>query len=282
MNHLRLSVPHPVLSPDNSDYKPAYRFDSDIKLDRKGEKMVLSIKYTLSSDMLKRYISTGKAKYFLVAKCTKTFRRDVREADREIDTWELDMADYEGRIILTPYIASVCKLPPFISTEHLDDMHDFGSDGFDLPPGSILAMANPHVASLRSGRNTESIMSLMMGEGIEEGEFAIDLNEEYIQIKLSRETYSRVDALRRHRAGGTLYPSLYLAAIEHAIREMTQSPENYEEHRWAESLRSIMHKKGLEVEKGPDESSSIHRIAQALLESPLSRLLDSVGEDEDA
>ncbi|MDA8001172.1 MAG: hypothetical protein MPL62_07765 [Alphaproteobacteria bacterium] len=281
MNHLRLSIPHPVLSSINSDYRPSCRFDSDIKLEPSGTKMILSIRYTLSSDMLKKYISAGKAKYFLVAKCAKTFRRDVHSTDDARSTWELDMADYEGKIILTPYIASVGRLPPFISTEHLADMHDFGSDGFDLPPGSILAMADPYVASLRSGRNTESIMSLMVDESIGEGEFAIDLNEEYIQIKLGRETYARVNALRKHPSKGVLYPSLYLAAIEHAIREMTQNRGNYEEHKWAESLASIMSKKGLEVEEG-QESSSIHRIAQALLEGPLSRMLESVEEDEDA
>ena len=281
MNHLRLSMPHPVLSSINSDYKPTCKFDSDISVDHSNGKMVLSIRYTLSSDMLKKYISTGKAKYFLVAKCSKTFRRDVHATDHPRSTWELDITDYQGRIILTPYIASVGRLPPFISTEHLADMHDFGSEGFDLPPGSILAMADPHTASLRSGRNTESIVNLMVGEGMGEGEFAIDLNEEYIQIKLDRETYSRVNALRKHPSNGVLYPSLYLAAIEHAVRELARNPGNYEEHRWAESLDSTMRKNGLEVEEGSEESSSIHRIAQVLLESPLLRLLDSVGGSED-
>lgn len=272
-------MPHPVLLPRNSDYASEYKFDVDIKTTHKDDGVLLSVRYSLTSGTLSDCIKRGDAKYFLVVKCNRTSKRDVHITDKSRFEWKLDQQNYEGKISLIPYIANTNNIKSFISPEHITDIREFSSAGFDLPPGSILAIADPYEITLSSDRSAESIISLVPDDTIERDRYAIDLNEQYVLIRLHGETLNKLNNMRGKPSEGALYPSLYLPALEYAMREYYGNVEDYKDAKWAESIRSILEEKNLTINEG-EVGSSIHKIVQTLLENPLGALFRSPTEDD--
>lgn len=263
-------MPHPVLTPNASDYGPDCEFGAELNLTLAEDKMSLGVSYTLHSEAIRNLIDSGKAKYFLIAKCSKTYRRDTYSTKDDKFIWELNSDDYLERVTFTPYIATVDKVSSFSSPEHLSDIQDFRPTGFDIPSGSILAVGNPIDLRLDPDK-LEAIFDLVYVPNLDSNKYQISLASPTINIRLSSELSTTINYLRLDKPG-LIFSSLYLPALEHALREL----EEHSELSWANSLKHILKVKELESELDDEEPSSAHRVAQILLEYPLEKMLLSL------
>lgn len=263
-------MPHPVLAPNTSDYDPDCEFGAELNLDFAEDKMNIDVSYTLHSEAIRNLIDNGMAKYFLIAKCSKTYRRDAHSTKDDKSIWELNSDDYLERVTFTPYIATVSKVLDFSSPEHLSDIRDFRPTGFDIPPGSILAVGNPIDLRL-DPEKLEAIFDLVYVPELAPNKYQISLTPTTINILLSSKLTSTIKYLRQDKSG-LAFSSLYLPALEHALREL----EKHTESSWANSLKHILEVKELESKLVEDEPSSAHNVAQVLLEYPLEKMLQSL------
>lgn len=275
MSHLQISMPHPVLGPVNSDYVESCRFDADVDIPPSRDAMDLHVEYTLQSNTISELIERGMAEYFLVAKCPKTYVRNVHSTKSDRFVWRLDPDDYLDSVTFTPYIAAVAEIPSFASPEHLPRCRDFAPGGFAIPPGSILAVAYPTTVRL-DHRELESVFNLTVAESMDPNKYRIQLSDASIDILVHRDTYEKINRLRNDMSG-VAFASLYLPALEHALREIDQ--EQYEGSSWANSLHHAMEGRGLSLEE--DTPGSAHDVAQDLLEFPLGRMFVSLERDTD-
>lgn len=276
---MNLSMPHPVLTPRNSNYTSGCKFDARIEKESHENIINVSVRYSLASKKLEGLVETGKAKYFLAIKCNSTWHREVYSTDKHICNFEMDVCNYEGKVTLVPYIATVTRLKSFKSDEHTSAMHDFNPNGFDLPAGSILAMADPYEITFDSNNN-ESIITMKSSEKVDKNRYEISFNNEYILIELHNETFNKVNSMRNQTSGGLLHPSLFLIALEYAIRKIAEDSDDSKGYRWANAITTIMDKKNLTFDTNNIESS-VHKIAQTLLEDPLSRLFETSGDEHE-
>ena len=272
MTHLLISIPHPVMTPRNSDYQEGYGFDANVGVSLHGKKMIISVRYDLRSSFLSELVRSGSARYFLVIKCSKTFRRNVYSTDNNSGEWSVDADNYSGKISLTPYIASVKKITSFRSGEHITDVREFNPDGFDLPTGSILAITDPFEIAPDSVSGVESIIRVAPDLRLDEDMYRISLDNEYVSIMLNSKTHQRIKKLMEQHKD-LLLPSIYTAAVEYAIRNM----DGYPGSKWAISINAAMEKKGIVVNDGEE-----HVAAQKILEWPLTKLFTMIeGEYDD-
>ena len=73
---------------------------------------------------------------------------------------------------------------------------------------------------------------LLTGEGLERGEYRIDVGDDYINIYMHEETRRYVEFLRQSDMR-VLFQSVYMVALTHAIQDI----EPDDNRKWAEALR---------------------------------------------
>lgn len=259
-------MPHPVLRPTGSDYREGCRFEiKDLKprLTEQGD-VVVDVSFKLTSFTLRKMITEHDAKYFVIAKSPRTYYRSCTESADTSMVIKMPDCELETVVTLIPYVVSTRKMPRFDSKDHDDEIRSLSSG--TLPPGSILAIGAPYDIDLNDIGYDQSKIQMRRNDAVEEGTYTVEIADEFIVIEMS-DLFDQVEQMRKE-APEMLYPSLYQAAIEHAIRNMEANMGA----QWAEKLRMALTEHGI----NPDdeelgEMANIH--AQKLLKKPLAKMM---------
>ena len=266
-------LPHPLLAPWTDDYGDAQFIASapPAVLDN-GKRINLAVKYNLTSKVLQELVSHGEAQYVGVVTCSKTFARNSYPTKNEEFIQSLDATDYAGELRLMPYLVARQRITGFTSEEFAEEFRRYKPGGFDIAPGSILAVSYAIKIELDAGGSLYSVIDLVADRKVDDGSFTIDLDENRIKIYVSTEDKKRIEALRRRgdmsQGKATLFPALYL----HAVTEALRSLKNYDDKNWASALKKGLERHNIDI----DEESLSERAltyAQTLLENPLGRFL---------
>ena len=260
----RLLLPHPVLMPGGNDY-PNGLFDMTINDSKRtvDEKIVMTVKFELKSKSMRRMINDGKAVFVIVVKCARTYMREaIRIAGNETQL-KLPLSEYADKIIITPYIASTKAVEKFRSKEHHEE---FVGINLSLPAGAILARGSDSELTVDAIHTLSAAIRLVTDNRLDRGEYKIDLNDDYINIKMHNDTLNEVNRLRNSKMG-ILYPSIYMSAVTHAIHALDDNSHR----KWAVALAKTLKESGMGT--GDDLKEEPYRHAQKLLKNPLSRIL---------
>ena len=265
-------VPHPVLLPNGSDYRDGCRFDMTVDNPQRtmDDYIIMSVTFELESAFIRRLITKKKAEFFTLIKCVRTYKREVRRTFDTKITLRLPLAEYADKITITPYIASTASINPFRSAEHHEE---FSDAQISLPAGAILARGFDSELTVDSLKTLSAAIWFVDNDNLKEGEYEIDVNDDYINIKMHRETRSKVESLRRSNVNA-LFPSIYMAALTHAIQTLREN----EDRKWAEALTKTLKDHGIEIGEQMEENS--YRYAQQLLKYPLNRILEQKEQDD--
>ena len=275
-------LPYPLLAPWTDDYGDAAFVASapSAVLDN-GKQINLAVKYNLTSQVLREMVSKGEAQYVGVITCAKTFARNAYQTKNEDFIQSLDAADYAGELSLRPYLVATQQTQGFVSKEFAEELRRYKPDGFDIAPGSILAVSHAINVDLGEGVSLYSVIDLVADQKVEDGSFTIDLDENRIKIYVSPEDKKHIEALRRRgemsQEQSVLFPALYLHAVTEALRNL----RDYDDKNWASTLKKGLERHKIDVD---DESLKVRALmhAQTLLENPLGRFLTAFGNIEEA
>lgn len=278
----RRLMPHPVLSADRDDYRPEYEFSADIPLKMisdGGRDITITVQYRLNSPTLCDLIERGQARYCTVVECPKTYRRTSHVNEGSEDIIMLRRPEYDGNLVLTPYVAAVDGISAFNPPELNDELCLLlPENGADLPPGAILAIGSATEISLEPPAAVESIIDLVPNSNLAPGQFAVDLSGQRIAINVHPSVWQGVQQVRnRQQRQPVLHQALYLHAIDKAIRSLSDS----EAKRWAEVISRKLVENGIEVddEEVLSENSETH--AQQIFQNPLERMLTALQQEND-
>ena len=257
-------LPHPVLLPGGSDYKDGCRFDmtADGPQHTMDGYILVPVSLVLDSAFLKRLVSQKKAKVVVVVQCARTYARRAYVMSGIKKEMRLPLTEYADKITLSPYVASTEPIRPFHSSEHHDE---FGSMPVEVPAGAILARGNAVELTIDSLRTLGAAIQLVTNNGLEKGEYDIDLSENYIKISMQDETRRQVEALRKTNRG-MLYQSVYMAALTRAMQDI----EPDDDRKWAESLKKTLDGHSIKIDD--DLKVNAYKHAQKLLKYPLTYL----------
>ena len=264
-------MPHPVLLPNGSDYRNGRRFDMTVDNTTRtiDDHVVVSLHFELESSFMRRLIAKRRAEYFVVAKCARTYKRETYRTTKSKIRLNLPLAVYADKIILTPYIASTDAIKLFRSVEHHEE---FGGVGISLPAGAILARGSDSELTVDQLRTLSAAICFVDDDRLKNGEFEIDVNDDYINIKMHKDTRQKVERLRKGNLN-VLYPSIYMSALTHAIQSLEANPGR----KWVEALTKTLKDNGIEIDERLTENP--YRYAQQLLQNPLNRILEQELDD---
>ena len=272
--------PYPLLARWNDDYGDRV-FQANIEGTlSNGRKINLGIEFENGSEYLKGLVFEKKAQYVLVASCSATAAREVITSPLETTLYELDAGDYTKELVSVPYIVSMVKLNEFTCVEHAVEIREAVPEGFTIAPGCILAAGVAIRTPLEGESNAASVIDLIGDERVREGTLVVELDQERIQIVMSRQDKARVEKLRTKpevgREQSLLYSSLYLPTVTEAVRGLSE----HSDRRWAVVLRNALEK----CEIDPDDDllqNNALKHAQEILKFPIGRsLIAFTGSDE--
>ena len=281
----RRYLPYPLLAPWTTDYRDVIEFRVQIPHSTRdnNDNLNLTIQYELNSSYLKGLIESSQAKYLSVLECNTTFRRlslSPSEGESE-DIFVEPASDFSDSLSLVPYIVATRKIERFMSNEHVDEIRWLNPEGFNIAPWAMLARGAEQRVELESNSNPNSVIDLVGHEGVEDGGFAIDLNDNRIKIYVSHNDYPLISAFRNNKTAieperAALVPSLYLHAVIEALRELPQ----YEDRRWHDTIRNALAKHNIEFDDDELRDSAL-RYAQMMMAHPFGTMLRSFERGEE-
>ena len=262
-------MPHPVLRPDGTDYRAGLGFDMSLTADTQytlDGQILVPVRFDLTSKFMRGLVRNKKARITVVVKCPRTYERSVHVIDGTETTLKLPHGLYADKIYLSPHISSTEEIRPFKSSEH---HAEFSGMEINLPPGAILARGNDMVLTIDALQTLSAAILLIPNNDLEKGEFRVDVEEAHIKIFMHEETYRGVASLRKtdRRA---LYPSVYLAALTHAIQNVTPDRDRG----WEVALRKTLEKGDIRIDDEEDLRRNAYAYAQKLLKYPVNYLTE--------
>ncbi len=270
MTRDKLLLPHPVLRPGGGlDYNESCNFGLEIKpgASRRTSEGVVEIKasFTLVSPTLEEMVKEGKAQYLVLATCAKTYYRLATSFDVQQILLEFPVKNLAGTLRLTPYIVTTKEIEWFIAPEHDPEIKIFQGFG-KIPPGSILAIGAPHEIEMEQIGTVMSAIKLVPNANIMEGRYTINDEGDFIMIELNNKTYTDIARMRTH-IKNLLYPSIYQAAIEYALRKATEEADS----KWAKALQKTLEEHGLSNDNIEEKANEY---AQIIMGDPLGQMLE--------
>ena len=269
--HHRL-LPYPLLAPWTEDYEGS-SFGVDVweAVLSNSRQVKVGVVFRLSSGTLRSLIENGKATYAVEVSCPRTFVRSTHEAPEQGELI-LDASDYEGEILLTPYVVSMGALQDFGSAEHAAEWRVHRPGGFTVPAAGILAVGNTTRIILEESA-VSSVIDLVANSNVPEGTFHIQLDDERIKIHVPVGEKEKIEAVRIGRGASVefaaLFPGLYLHAVAEGLRYLAE----HENTRWAFTMRNALDGSGHGGIDGELLKHDALRYAQELLEQPIGTFL---------
>ena len=274
--------PYPLLARWTDDYGDKnFRVTLEGTLSRNGF-INLGIRFECESEFLTSLIEQKKAQYALVVSCPATAARTVIPSSLAETIAGLEAGDYSKELSSIPLIVTTKDLRGFASAEHADEFREAAPNGFAIAQGSILAAGVTVRTPLEAQSDAASVIDLVVGSQVPDGEMAVELDNDRIRITLSQHDKALVEKLRTKnpsdREMTMLFSSLYLPAVAEAVRKLPES--DYAEYRWAVVLRNALRKSGIdEDDESLQENAFSH--AQKILNNPIGRALVTHADSED-
>ena len=271
MTRANLIIPHPIIRPHGFDYNQDCNFmlrinDSTYTID--GQ-IHLKLSFDLSSSTINNFIAKNKAKYVVIMKSTKTIQRIILKSNKPVIHCTIPLSECTDKLTLTPYVICTQEIMLTYTNEHDDEIKNLINTGILLPVGSILAFGNSHEIEIDSLENVQAAIKISRENRVKEGTYEIDTNDDYIDITVHPNTYDKL-SLIHNKSVDLLYPSIYVIAIERAIRDLKDN----ETRKWSQALSKTLKKYNIETDDEDfDDKAYLH--AQTILEKPLTRILES-------
>lgn len=264
------TLQHPHLAPWTDDY-PNRNFTvlEYPQATNQDGTITVTLRMVTDSTVLSELIQNGQAAYAAVVACTRTFSSHTAISATPELTIKLPAASYHTDFTITPHILALTELHLPLSHEHAGEYHFTRPDGFDLPPGSILATSELIEYPLGETDAT-SVIDLVTSDRLTPGQFAIVLDDNRIKILVTPDDLTQIARSRqanpkepRHRS---LFATYYQAALREAIGELPK----YSDRQWSTTLIKAL------ASLGMDEAATSERAleyAQRLLSHPTGALL---------
>jgi len=240
------AFPYPVLRPYSDDY-PQVDFQTTVDLTVGTDNIAAQIECAISAEAIVDQIEEGNAEYVWVVSCRDTYFRTVIKTAQSQVAAEFPPGSLRGEVQIDPYVVVTRPIPDYTSS---DLNPEFGKDPFAFSPGDILAQDEPQVFFIDRDlfRPLTSVFELVKRDGLSDGEWLIDFEQDHVQIQLSASMKEAIDDARNSPANRLiLLNSLYFSAVTEAVQKLLQDEGEYDTYRWAQIIRQQAVNNGLDL-----------------------------------
>ena len=266
-------MPHPVLKPQGQDYQPSSGFTAKVDIRRMPETSLIAvgIQYELKSDGLEKLIQEEKASFQTLIQCVATRTRQAHSTQSKMHRIDLNAREYYQSVDLFPMIIAAQEIQ-MDCTDWNPGIKSMLPNGTNVPHGAILAIANRHALDLDTDHEYASLIDLVPNPNIERSRFNISLDGERIAIQVNPQDKPNIDRVRKSEdQSQNLYPSVYLSAIEKAVR--SHMNDDHQTKRWAMKIREKLAEQGIDPDPEVLQDNSLE-YAQIVMGSPLGMIIE--------
>ena len=271
-------IPHPTLRPNGTDYDSSVSFAAEpnaIRRSAQNDEIVVAIKFTLTSPTLLQLIESGLAEYHALTECVATRIRELHRSSEAAATLKLKASDYEGEVIIKPFIVTTSEIQKFKADEWAPAILELIAEGADIPNAAILGIAPETSFQADETTTQESYLEIAPSPTVPQGQYRIELSGERIVIQINPDDKQGLNQVRRNGSPEQyLFPSMYQRAIEEGIRQHCK--EDHEGKKWAHHMARQLDDNGIDTSDQEILEANSLEFAQLLMRNPLNYIL-SVG-----
>lgn len=240
------AFPYPVLRPYSDDYLHV-DFQTTADLAVGSDKIKAHIEYAISAEAIVDQVKEANAEYVAVISCRDTyFRTVIKTAQSQVDS-EFPPGSLRGEVQIDPYVVVTRPIMNYTSS---DLNPEFGEGPLVFSPGDILAQDEPQVFFIDRDlfKPVTSVFELVKRDGLSDGEWLIDFEQDHVQIQLSAKMKEAIDDARNSTANRLiLLNSIYFSAVSQSIQKLLQGEGEYDGCRWAAIIRQQASNSGLDL-----------------------------------
>ena len=268
--------PHPVLSPDTSDYRDAaFGLDITYTEDFLLGQLTLACSATVRCPSIENLIQKNLVGLSLSVGCRDTYYREIHDLNAAGQI-VLPLDHFFGRVELTPLLITKESITSHTS---MDLSVEF-QQPIAFREGDLVGYAPTVVITV--GRlkleKFDSIFQLSEADDLDDGEVAVDVDADKIQIQVSPAMKQMVDGLRVNTAGQrVLLSAVYLPAVMEVLSILTGDSGAGSGRRWKEVFTAKCDRLGIK----PEKCDALLRDAQRLLHFPVRVSLGAISEGDD-
>ena len=270
----RIELPHPILKPGNNDYEVNIRFKADpvaIRHSAQAKEIIIGLKYTLNSPVLNNLIQDGRAQYQTLTECVATRLRELHHCSEDIHTIRLNTDQYHDEVQLRPFIIATTDISVISNDDWIPDIKALLPNGTDVPSGAILAIGPENTFNLNTAAEYESYIDIAPSTAVEPQRFKIDLSGQRIVILIHPQDKLDIDRLRQDEdSRQNLFPSIYLNAIEQAVRQHRQ--DEHVGKRWSRRIAEKLAENNIAADDQEILQANSLDYAQQIMDNPLARI----------
>ena len=261
---------HPILRPNSDDY-PSGEFDTEMKADRTGDVLEISLSFRIAEPAVERKVASGAAVCCAYLYCASTCFSELMRAEKGADSLRatVPLSVLNGRVEIHPSIIALEDTALRAGGANAE----YGDAPIVIPRFNQMAAGTPWylavglIGSVESAFRLEKDAESNLAYG--EFDFDVDTGDRQIAIRMNAETYERFNDVRGER--GVSMSTVYLAALTSALASVNPDSDGGEDESpdgWAASLRARLKEKNIDL-----QAVSIGLAAQRLLDTPLSYIL---------
>jgi hypothetical protein len=258
------AFPYPVLRPYSDDYLDV-EFQALAEFTIDDNEICIACSYITSAEELECQIGLGNACFVSVISCRETYFRQVIKSNTHSAALTLNPDALRGEVLIESYIVAT-KIINGFSSKYINA--EFGKESFDFSPGHVLAQEEAQ--AIYVGRDLykpiSSVFELVKNESLQYAEWRVSLDQEHVQIEVSKAMKEAIDSARNSAAAKSiLINSIYFSAVVHVLQELREHGER--EYKWSKVITRQLHNHHLNI-----ETTHAYILAQRLMKLPLGHL----------
>lgn len=285
MSQNNIAYPYPVLTAYSDDVQPALIPQNVLveEIQISNNDYILPVTLILEDAELLRLITEKKAEYMFDVNCPATLYRCCIKSDNKRGEICFPGKRVSGVVKIRPYVIAKTAF-----TYHNPAFHpDYGSDGFDIEEGDVLAIFNEFTYDFDIDYNQlkafSSIMYIRKADDENEKGIHYLMDEEKIVIVLPVHKFDQYNQFKGDpRYTAAVHASLAQNALLAVMMQTNWADEDTQEPLWKRTIRyRVMHEEELQPYKDLANQENLVMIAQKLLGDPIQRMFDDFDNDKE-
>lgn len=272
--------PYPILLNGDDDYIDS-SFDTEVTYKQLISRIDIDSKFILNNDGIQKLIDEGDAIFTLHVECSYTQYRNIFQTSKPTFMLSLNSNDFEKVIEVTPLIISIKDITNYYNESF---NWDYGTDGFDIEKGSILAISSNRI-TIKLQDNKErlkkipDIIKITQNDTIQHNEMTVNLDNNFISINVSADV-KNLYATKGNRFKNNIISQVLVPSMSYTLLQMKNNADNYSEYEWFSVITNTLKQMGVDLQNISSESSDrqndIFNISQSIFNYPLKKGLEEL------